>query len=102
MLALYAEAGFAGIKAASVAWCAAFKGAMLRRAGYQGSGSLAARSYLDYGEVIEPNNAKRGDIAIFKRGTAGGRATWPTSQGSTTPPYGSSAATSPSRGPMAP
>lgn len=71
VLALYAEAGFSGIKADSVAWCAAFKGAMLRRAGYRGSGSLAARSYLDYGEVIEPDDAKRGDIAIFKRGTAG-------------------------------
>ena len=70
VLALYAEAGFSGIKADSVAWCAAFKGAMLRRAGYRASGSLAARSYLDYGEVIEPDDATRGDTAIFKRGTA--------------------------------
>ena len=46
MLALYAEAGFAGVKADSIAWCAAFKGAMLGRAGYRGSGSLLARSYL--------------------------------------------------------
>jgi uncharacterized protein (TIGR02594 family) len=71
VLALYAEAGFSGIKADSVAWCAAFKGAMLGRAGYRGSGSLAARSYLHYGEVIEPNDAKRGDTAVFKRGSAG-------------------------------
>jgi uncharacterized protein (TIGR02594 family) len=70
VLALYAEAGFAGVKADSVAWCAAFKGAMLGRAGYRGSGSLLARSYLDYGEVIEPDDAKRGDTAVFKRGTA--------------------------------
>jgi len=70
VLALYAEAGFSGIKADSVAWCAAFKGAMLRRAGYRASGSLAARSYLDYGEEIDPDHAKRGDTAIFKRGTA--------------------------------
>ncbi|MDP3316179.1 MAG: hypothetical protein Q8M47_08940 [Devosia sp.] len=71
MLALYAEAGFSGIKADSIAWCAAFKGAMLGRAGYRGSGSLLARSYLDYGEEIDPDHAKRGDTAIFKRGTAG-------------------------------
>jgi hypothetical protein len=49
VLALHAEAGFAGVKADSVAWCAAFKGAMLRRAGYRASGSLvdqiSGRSY---------------------------------------------------------
>ena len=43
---------------------------MLRRAGYPASGSLAARSYLDYGEVIKPDDAKRSDPAVFKRGTA--------------------------------
>ena len=71
VLALYAQAGFAGVKADSIAWCAAFKGAMLGRAGYRGSGSLLARSYLDYGEEIDPDHAKRGDTAIFKRGAAG-------------------------------
>ncbi|MFA5897923.1 MAG: TIGR02594 family protein [Hyphomicrobium sp.] len=68
VLQLFADAGFAGVKSDATAWCAAFVGAMLRRAGYKASGSLAARSYEGYGEeAIAPN---RGDIAVFKRGNS--------------------------------
>lgn len=72
VLALYAEAGFSGIKADSVAWCAAFEGAVLHRAGYRGSSSLVARSYLHYGDEVPLANARRGDIVVFKRG----RSSW--------------------------
>lgn len=70
VLALYAEAGFPEVKADSTAWCAAFGGAMLIRGGFRGSGSLLARSYLDYGDAVPTRKAKRGDIAVFKRGNS--------------------------------
>lgn len=52
----------------SVPWCAAFVGAMLADTGYVGTGSLMARSYLDWGtELTKP---VPGAIVIFKRGAA--------------------------------
>lgn len=48
----YADAGFSGIKSDSVAWCAAFAGAMLHRAGIKPSGSLAAMSYKTFGKKL--------------------------------------------------
>lgn len=45
----FADAGFAGVKDDATAWCAAFVGAELHRAGQKPSGSLAARSYETWG-----------------------------------------------------
>ncbi|TXN79296.1 TIGR02594 family protein [Methylobacterium sp. WL8] len=45
----FADAGFPGIKTDSTAWCAAFANAMLKRAGHDGSHSLAARSFENWG-----------------------------------------------------
>jgi uncharacterized protein (TIGR02594 family) len=45
----FADAGFAGVKDDAVAWCAAFVGAVLHRAGHKPSGSLAARPYERWG-----------------------------------------------------
>lgn len=62
----YAEA--AGGKAYSddVPWCAAFVGAMLARSSREPSGSLLAKSYLDWGaKLAEPIP---GAIAVFSRG----------------------------------
>ena len=62
---MYAEAGHSGIKHDSVAWCAAFVGAMLKRAGLKPNGSLAARSYESYGQrLAEP---LYGCIGVKKR-----------------------------------
>jgi len=50
----------------STAWCAAFVGACLERAGISGTGSLMARSYLDWGlATVEP---EPGTIAVLSRG----------------------------------
>jgi len=50
----------------SVPWCAAFVGAMLERAGYRGSRSLAARSYLRWGQkLVTP---RLGCIVVLQRG----------------------------------
>jgi hypothetical protein len=43
VLEFFAEAGHPEIHSDEVAWCSAFANAMLRRAGYAGTGSSAAR-----------------------------------------------------------
>ena len=51
-----------------IPWCSAFVTWCLQQAGGNGTKSLAARSYLSWGqEVKEP---KIGDIVIFKRGNS--------------------------------
>jgi uncharacterized protein (TIGR02594 family) len=50
----------------SVPWCAAFVGAMLKRAGISPSGYLAARSYLKWGQAL--NKPRLGAVVVFKRG----------------------------------
>ena len=47
------------------AWCAAFAGAMLARGGQSHTGSLLARSYLNWG--VELSVARLGAIAILER-----------------------------------
>jgi uncharacterized protein (TIGR02594 family) len=70
VLAYYAEAGHPEVAADEVAWCAAFTGAMLARAGCPlppRNVSLLARSYLTYGIACEP---QPGAIGIWPRGAA--------------------------------
>lgn len=52
----------------SVPWCAAFVGAMLQQTGYVGTGSLMARSYLEWGTPLKA--PQRGCVVVFKRGAA--------------------------------
>lgn len=49
-------------------WCAAFVGAMLERSGIPSTRSLAARSYLQWGEKV--TQPRPGDIAVFSRGNS--------------------------------
>lgn len=67
VLAYYKEAGRADIRQDAVAWCAAFTGAMLARAGMKGTGSLLARSYLDWGTALEAGRV--GAVAVLSRGS---------------------------------
>ncbi len=67
VLAYYKEAGHPAIKHDEIAWCAAFAGAMLGRAGIGGTGSLLARSYLGWGVPIE--TPRPGAIAVLERGS---------------------------------
>ncbi len=53
-------------------WCAAFVGAMLAECGLQGTGSLAARSYLKWGQKVAPDDAGPGDVVVFWRGGKSG------------------------------
>jgi len=49
-----------------IPWCAGFVNAVLSKAGYQGTGSLLARSFLGYG--IPTTYPREGDIVVFARG----------------------------------
>ena len=53
-------------------WCAAFVNAVLKASGIDGTGSLSARSFLQFG--TETQMPKPGDIAVFSRGDPNGRA----------------------------
>ncbi|OCJ67612.1 hypothetical protein A6U97_02490 [Agrobacterium tumefaciens] len=52
------------------AWCAAFVNAALAANGMPGTGSLAAKSFLDYGTAT--NDPRQGDIVVLKRGGGNG------------------------------
>jgi uncharacterized protein (TIGR02594 family) len=70
VVAYFADSGNAGVKDDETAWCAAFVGAMLKRAGMRGTGKLNARSYLGWGTPVDRSDAQPGDIVIFKRGNS--------------------------------
>jgi uncharacterized protein (TIGR02594 family) len=61
----YVDAG-AGKLPDSVPWCAAFVGAMLKRAGVSPSGFLMARSYMKWGRGLQ--TPKRGCVVVLSRG----------------------------------
>jgi hypothetical protein len=50
----------------SVAWCAAFVNTILKQAGFEGTNSLQARSFLHYGNITK--QPEYGDIVVFSRG----------------------------------
>ena len=57
-------------------WCAAFVNAVLELDGILGSSSvsdvpLMARSFLFWGERVEPADIQRGDVVVFPRGNQG-------------------------------
>jgi len=64
---MFRDAGHPGIKRDEVAWCAAFVGACLERAGHRSTRSLMARSYLRWGDHIE--SSRVGAIAVLSRGS---------------------------------
>ncbi len=66
ILGYYAEAGHPAIQHDEIAWCAAFAGAMLKRAHVAGTGSLLARSYLAWGAPVE--TPRLGAIVVLERG----------------------------------
>jgi len=49
------------------AWCAAFVGAILGRCGVRGTRSLAARSYLAWGQKVQEHEIQPGDVVVSWR-----------------------------------
>ena len=72
ILQYFADVGHGWVKDDETAWCAAFVGAMLKRAGMPQTGKLNARSYLDWGDEVALDGAQEGDIVVFWRGTPDG------------------------------
>jgi uncharacterized protein (TIGR02594 family) len=62
--------GGVNLDPAVTAWCAGFVNAALNQTGGQGTGSLAARSFMDWGNPTDSPNP--GDIAVFSRGNPSG------------------------------
>lgn len=66
IVACFRDAGHPEITSDEIAWCAAFVGACLQRAGIEPTGSLLARSYLAWGARCDP--PRPGAIAVLSRG----------------------------------
>lgn len=65
VLGYFRDAGFPEIDNDETAWCAALVNACLQRAGYTGSKSLAARSFLTWGKAV--SKPYPGCIVVFWR-----------------------------------
>jgi uncharacterized protein (TIGR02594 family) len=65
IIKFFNDAGHPEVHSDATAWCAAFAGAMLKRAGYNPSGSLMARSYLKWGTGLQ--KPEIGSIAVLWR-----------------------------------
>jgi uncharacterized protein (TIGR02594 family) len=72
ILEMYATIGQDWVEHDEVAWCAAFVGHCLERAGIRSTRKLTARSYLDWGVPVERADALPGDIGVIPRG----RSSW--------------------------
>jgi uncharacterized protein (TIGR02594 family) len=66
IVAMFDELGHPG-NGDETAWCAAFVGACLERAGFESTRSLLARSYLDWGMPVD--SPMPGAIVVLKRGS---------------------------------
>lgn len=69
---MFADVGHSWVKDDETAWCAAFVGAMIERAGLPSTRKLNARSYLDWGKSVDLADAEPGDMVIFSRGDPSG------------------------------
>jgi uncharacterized protein (TIGR02594 family) len=70
ILEMYASIGQDWVEHDDVAWCAAFVGHCLERAGIKSTRRLTARSYLSWGIPVDVFDAQHGDIGIISRGSA--------------------------------
>ncbi len=70
ILEMYASVGHDWVEHDSVAWCAAFVGHCLERAGIRSTRKLTARSYLNWGVPVDIKEAQQGDIGIIPRGSS--------------------------------
>lgn len=68
----YLKTGGANLDPATVAWCAAFVNSSLQQGGYSGTGSNMARSFLQWGDAVDPAKLQPGDIGVFPRGDPNG------------------------------
>lgn len=65
----FKDVGHDWVKDDETAWCAAFVGSVLKKAGLPHTGKLNARSYLDWGQPVPIEEAQQGDVVVFWRGS---------------------------------
>ncbi|MBB2905741.1 uncharacterized protein (TIGR02594 family) [Rhizobium sp. RAS22] len=66
--------GGVDIDAAQTAWCAGFVNSALKQIGVDGSGSLTANSFLNWGTSVDPSRILRGDVLVQSRGLSANQA----------------------------
>ena len=66
----YLQTGGVNLDPVTTAWCAAYVNSTLKQAGFEGTGSNMARSFLNYGEKVD--QPQKGDLAVFSRGDPNG------------------------------
>ncbi|MCV3738383.1 phage tail length tape measure family protein [Rhizobium sp. TRM96647] len=64
----FLKQGGVDIDAARTAWCAAFVNSSLQQIGVDGSGSLVANSFQNWGSQIDPSQVLRGDVLLKANG----------------------------------
>lgn len=69
ILGFFQASGHGWVQDDETPWCAAFVGAVCAEIGVQNSGSLAARSYLNWGVSVPLKDAAPGDVVVFWRGS---------------------------------
>lgn len=62
----YLQKANPGLNPEATPWCAGFVGSVLNASGVKGTGSLSARSYLNYGQPT--SKPTMGDIVVLSRG----------------------------------
>lgn len=72
IIEMFRAVGHEWVEDDSVAWCAAFIGACIERAGIRSTRALNARSYLQWGVPVELADAQEGDVIVFSRGDPNG------------------------------
>jgi len=70
VMEMYASVGHDWVEHDSVAWCAAFVGHCIEKAGLRSTRKLTARSYLDWGVLVAVHDAQPGDIGVIPRGSS--------------------------------
>jgi uncharacterized protein (TIGR02594 family) len=71
IMEMYRTVGHDWVEHDEVAWCAAFVGHCLEKAGFASTRKLNARSYLTWGEKVAGlEQAREGDVVIFTRGSS--------------------------------
>ena len=70
IVAMFADAGFPGVKDDETAWCAGAQNSWLVRSGQPGTKSLAARSFMQWGKPL--TKPRVGCIVVFWRGSPNG------------------------------
>ncbi|XOY54965.1 MAG: TIGR02594 family protein [Rhodobacterales bacterium] len=70
VMEMYVSVGHDWVEHDSVAWCAAFVGHCLEKAGIRSTRKLTARSYLDWGVPVDIAEAQPGDIGVIPRGSS--------------------------------